>query len=318
MSRCQREPRSARWGGTVAGGLFAIVMLGAPPVGAEDREGFGRRLAGHRYAPSSLVVWGFIESQVSATSSFGVTELELELGRGPAALLLADRETRFVAVAQSFGGAAALTPWLGLTARVTASGLVPRDGVTALLVGATESYGGEAGISLGLLRAGSLQLIARGDAGWGFNRSTIPARLPDSPSVEGDIGTIRPSLIAALALTPAVGLQASASYAWRWFDVVEDDQLRTASGAVAATVVLAPSAVTLLLGGAVSRDYGRDINTVTSRAVLGNDATRWRGEVGLFYQGRHDLDLGAVAAIELDGDDTDRRLFGHLRIGYYF
>jgi hypothetical protein len=298
--------------------MIAIVTLASGPARAgDDPEDAARVLARHRYVPSSLVVWGFVEDRFAATSSFGIADYQLEVGKH-LGLMREPRKSRFIAIAQTFGGGLALTPWLGLSARATASGIISRDGVAALVVGAQAAFGAEAGVSLRLLRAGPLQVTARGDVGWNQNRSTVPARLPDSPYVEGDITTLRPSLVVAVPLAPWLGLQASGSFEWRRFDVAERDRVRTIRGALAASVALAPIPLTLLLGGEASHDYGRDSDTVTSRVLLGSETTQVRTEAGLFYQGRHDLDLGAVFAFELDADDTDRRILGHLRMGYYF
>jgi hypothetical protein len=54
------------------------------------------------------------------------------------------------------------------------------------------------------------------------------------------------------------------------------------------------------------------------RAVLGSGGTPVLGELGLYYTGRRDLDLGVVVSYQFTGDDDDRRVVGNLRLGYYF
>jgi hypothetical protein len=299
------------------GSLLMAVMAFATTAHADDDAGAHRVIAGHRFVPSLLVPWGFVETEVSTTSSFGIWKMGLD-SVSLRALVSEPRDGRFIAIAQSFAGAVAVTPWLGLSARLTGSGIIPRDAFTAFVVGAQAGYGGEAGLTISLVHTPGLQIAVRGDAGYNFNRGTVPARLPDPAYVEGNIRTLRPSLIIALPLSPSVGLRAAGSVEWRRFDVEQNDTIRTLQGGLAATVAMWPTSITLLLGGGARHQYSLDLDTVTSRALLGTDATRFQGEGGLYYTGRYDLELGAVFVFESDSDGVDRVMQGHLRFGYYF
>ena len=69
-------------------------------------------------------------------------------------------------------------------------------------------------------------------------------------------------------------------------------------------------------GYELSDEEGRDLNIVSTEILLGAEDLRHRGELGIFYHGHADLDLGAAVTFELT--DDDRRGMGHVRLAYYF
>lgn len=312
----QRRARMRPW---CAVGIAAAVALTSHPALADDEPEpyVARRLGGHRFVPSTVVDWGFIDSSFTSTTFAGLSEFGFTPG-DRIARIIGTQETKVAVVSQSFAGSAALTRWLGATLRVSALGVVPYDAVAGVVVGAHEVYRAEASILLGLLRLDRVQLTARGALGWGETRSTIPARLPERPFVEGDVGTIRPSLVADVALAPWLGLQASGSYAWRQFDILQEDDVQTLQGAVALTLSLPRIPATILAGFEISHDFNRDIASATSLALFGSSATRERAELGIYYQGRRELDLGASFAYEGDSDADEKRASIVVHMGYYF
>ena len=210
-----------------------------------------------------------------------------------------------------------LTPWLGLTGRLTGSAELPRNLASAILVGAHENLGFEGGAAVRLVRTSMLQVTVRGDFGLSADKLIQPMLQPGSLITTGDIITLRPSAIAMLALSRMFGLQASGSYAWQWFDITTHDNIETLNGALAGTMALGFVPITILVGGSVTHEFGRDVDTNAMEALLGEGTTQGACEGGIFYVGRRDLDLGATFIYQFSGSD-DRRALGNLRFGYYF
>ncbi len=303
------------------GVAVALAILSARPVRADDSQhdddvDAPRTLDGHQFVPSSLVLWGFIDSTFAMTSSAGYVRDDID---PPAAVLGGRtlREVRLIALAHTISGAAELTPWLGLTARVTGSAEVPKDLASVILVGAHENLGFEAGPAVRLVRTPILQVTARGDFGLAYDKLVQPMPASGSLLTTGDIITLRPAVIGMLALSQMFGLQASVSYAWQWFDITTNDRVETLDGALAGTMALGVVPITLLGGGQINHEWGRDVDTNAMEALLGEGTTQWRVEGGVFYTGRRDLDLGASVTYQFSSGD-DRRWLGNARFGYYF
>jgi hypothetical protein len=215
-------------------------------------------------------------------------------------------------------GAAALTPWLGISGALSGAGALPRDVLSAALIGVDEALGLEVGVGLVLVKLRNVQITARGDFGFTNNRALQPNAPLGSIFTTDRSETLRPALIAAIAASPVLGFQASFSYMWQWFNTSEADVTRTISGGAAATVNFGPAPATLLVGIGVNHDSGAPLDVHNLRAVLGSGGTPVLGELGLYYTGRRDLDLGVVVSYQFTGDDDDRRVVGNLRLGYYF
>lgn len=277
----------------------------------------GRTLGGHTYVPSSFVDWAFIVSQASSTTAAGVADFEIGSQR-IAQILRRVGSEEFVYADQSLLGSVALTPWLSVAVEANGNAIIPRSRFGALFVGAHAAYGGTATAAVRLIRASRFQASVLGEYGRSWTNDIIPSLVPSSPHVRGDITSVRPALALAYTLTRRVGLQASGSFAWRWFDIAEKDRIETLTGDAALTLAMDPVPFTLLFAYQISHEYDRDISTATSLAVFGTGGTRSWGELGIVYRGRRELDIGASVQFKLDDIDDDLRWFGQLRLAYYF
>ncbi|MCW5802119.1 MAG: hypothetical protein KIT31_07010 [Deltaproteobacteria bacterium] len=281
-----------------------------------DEDG-PRTLGGHTYVPSLVVDWAFIVSQAASTSAAGIADFEVGQQR-IARFLGVEGKREFVSADQTILGTVADCPWLALSVRAEGSAIIPRDRFGAVFVGGHVAYGGDLMAAVRLIRRDRFQATVIGDVGHLWTNELVPSRLPRSPHVSGDITTVRPALALAYTITPRVGVQGSASFAWRWFDISAKDRVETLAGSAAVTVSLHPVPFTVLVAGQLSQDYGREIATPLSNAVLGTGDTRFWGEVGLVYRGRKHLDLGAGFNWKVADPDRDARWFGEFRIAYYF
>jgi len=277
-------------------------------------------LDGHRFVPSTIVAWSFVDSEVSSTSDIGLTDFVLEPNVPPlasTAIGMRQFNGRFIEATQAVSGSVALTDFLSLNAQLSAGGILPRDTASALLVGGHGFIGETVGAALRLLRTDAFQLTLRGDFTAVEVESVIPALLPSSPRVTGhDLG-VRPALAAALTLSPRFGLQGSFLVHWQDYDVEVHDDIVGVVGGLAATVSLDPVPLTVLVGANVIHEFDRDVFTPTANAVLGPTRTQWNVEGGLYMTLRSELDLGLVFRSDINGDHNNR-FHGLFRLGYYF
>jgi hypothetical protein len=299
--------------------LVTMVVLRAAPTRAEEygEDTAPRTLGRLQFVPSSLVAWGFIDNAFTFTSSaawitYGVGPLDLTPH-----IAIGSRHVELVGVAQTVSGSAALAPWLGVTARLSAASDIPRNVTATALVGVHVNFGVEGDAFLRLVRAGPLQITARGDFGYDQNRDILPTFLRDRVQI-GHVTTIRPTLVAAVAITPLLGLQASGSYSWQWFDFRTSGRAETIQAAAAVTISLHPFPVTLLGGAGAGHETGDSLDIFGAQALYGSGGTWGRAEGGVYYTGRRHLDLGVDATYQFSDTDGDRRWWGDLRIGYYF
>jgi hypothetical protein len=305
---------------------LAALLLTSSPARAQSCDDYdecdGRRvdartLAGHTYVPSTLVDWPFIVSRVASTTSLGRARLELGLST-LAARLDVQGTDHFVYADQSLIGAVAITPWLSLTIRAQGSIVVPTRRIGALLLGQHGMYGGDVIAAVRLLRTDRLQVTALLDGGQLWPCSVVPARLPSSPLAEGDVTTIRPAVALAYTLSRRLGLQASASYAWRQFDIVGEQTFNTIAASAAMTIDAQPVPLTFLLAGQYAHELEDASSTDATSTIfdLGNSSV-W-AEAGVVYRDRPELDLGVVADWKLSDLDRESRWFAQVRLGYYF
>lgn len=274
-----------------------------------------RTLGGHTFVQSRLVDWPFIVSRVASTTSVGVAEIDL----GPQRLAMRlgiDATDDFVFAGQSVLGSVAIAPWLSLAIRGQGSLVVPTGTSGAVLIGQHGMYGGDATIALRLIRSERFQATALVNGALLRPLSVVPARLPRAVFQKGDLTIVRPAVAIAYAFTPRFGLQASASYAWQWFDVVVEDTFRTFAGGAALTYDV--RAVTLLLAGQYSHDSGESTMMDAMNAVFGTGESNVWGEAGIVYRGIPALDLGAALEWKLDDADDNSRWFGQIQLAYYF
>lgn len=299
----------------VSGVLATMMVLYAAPAGADDVG--PRTLGGLQFVPSQLVTWGFLDSGFSLTTSAAYVTYDVGPADPVARIAVQDRSVTLIGLSEAVAGSAELAPWLGITGRLTGLGEIPHGRTSTLLVGAHMSLGAEGGVLVRLVRSGQLQLTARGDAGWEQNRNIVPMGL-SSLEVIGHVTTVRPALVAEVALSPQVGLQASGSYSWQWFDVNTTGNAQTLEGDAGLVMSLRPIPATLLLAGQIRDASGDTPDRFGVQSLYGSGGIQYGGEGGVFYTGRHDLDLGATVTYQWGDTDNDRRWFGNFRLGYYF
>ena len=231
--------------------------------------------------------------------------------------ILSRAEVRMISLAHSIAGAIAITPWLGIEARLTGTALVPKTLASAVVVGAYENLGADGTLVVELYRQPDLIVTARGGFSWSADRTIQPSLLPASILSTGTITSIRPSVAMAFAPARGIGVQASLAYNAEWFDELTDNVVQSITGAAAVTIQGFELPITTLGGVQVSHEWGRDFDVPALDVLLGNNNTQERVEVGVFYTGRRNLDLGAELTFQFSGSD-DRRLLGDIRFGYYF
>jgi len=275
-------------------------------------------LDGNRFVPSSLVTWSFIDTEISSTSDAGTAEFAFRPMAAPLTSSLSTFDARFIAADQTVAGSLAFARAFSMSAQISASGILPRDRLTALFLGGNASQGESVGASLLVVSTDSFQATLRTDLHALEVESVIPALLPSSPRVTGHILGIRPALAAALALSRRVGLQGGVSVDLQRYDVETSDDITSVIGALAATVTLDPVPFTLLVGANIVHAWGLDVNTPSAVAALGPDQTVGNVEGGLYYTARPELDLGLVVQAEVGGGDHNNRRRGLFRLGYYF
>ena len=302
--------------------LAALVLTSAPQAAAEVAivchhdcpalANHRRVLGGHRFVPSALVKWGFVETLVTSTSSVGVIRVDEPITKQ--ALMFGDRRLDHLMLGEKFEVDVAVAPWLGLLARGTGSSVMPLDTATAGRGGAHIVAGIDVGGIVRLIRVGGFQLAAKAEIGWSTDQGVSVARLPSSPRVDHDVWRLRPSAIAAFALTRRIGLQSSLTY--ELTDISDHDDSANALGLGAAlTIALAPAPWTALLGARYTwEDDWSDPSDVAASLTRGGDTLRT--EVGVLYQGVPALDVGA--AVQWQHDDEDHRVTLDLRLAYYF
>jgi len=276
-----------------------------------------RTLGGHTFVPSTLVEWPFIVSRVASTTSVGLAEIDVGPQRLALQLGVAGKQD-FVFGAQSLLGSVAITPWISLALRAQGSFVAPTGTRGAAFIGGHGLYGGDATVAVRLLRTGRLQASLLVDAGRSRAISVVPARLPRSPLQEGDLTIVRPALAIACAFTPRLGLQASASFAWQWLDVIEEDSFQTLTGSAALTFDVRVVPLMLLVAGQYSHDEGESTVVDAIDVVYGTGESAVWGEAAIVYRGIRALDLGAALHWKLDDADEASRWFGQVWLAYYF
>jgi hypothetical protein len=275
-----------------------------------------RTLGGHTYVPSTLVDFPFIVSRVASTTSAGATQLEI--ASAPVISRLGIEGTsELVYIDQILLGSYAIRPWISVGVRAQGSLVVPSSTVGAVLVGEHGMYGGTATGALRLVRTDRLQATAIVDATRFWPNSLVPARIPGSPFLDGNITSLRPAIALAYTATPRIGLQASASYALQWFDIIESDLFQTITAGAALTIDVRAIPLAIVLAGQYAHEFGETATMDATDAVFGLGESRVWGEAGLVYRQRPELDLGVAVDWMLNSGDESRR-FAQLRFAYYF
>jgi hypothetical protein len=302
---------------------LAVLACGATAIASPARVLAEEPiLGGHRFVPSSIAAWSFVDTEVSSTSDAGVSDFAATPSNFPSLAPFVpgfgQRKGSYIAFDQTLGGSVAFLDTFSVDVRLSAGGLAPLNTSSALFIGVHGIAEESIGAAVRLVRTDVLQVTLRADFEGAEIESVVPARLPSSPRVSGHLLGISPAIAAALALTPRIGLQGSGVVELQRFDVSTSDDVITPVGAVAATFALDPAPLTALIGGSVEHTFSRSVNTTTADAVLGPDATRWNVEAGLYYTARPELDLGILGRVQLVGGDHNDRFYGLFRLGYYF
>lgn len=274
-------------------------QLATRPPAARAREGGERRtMGGHVFTRTPLLRDPFAVTSFDVRTAVGVAE-----GDGPrfdlAGVVVGRSRVDLAAVAQAAEFQWAPLPFLALRAGGTASAITGTDAIAVVGVGARLRYEGLLGATISGQIGSRARVGAAVDVSWGrrdsFRILRAIARSIENRRIEtgavfqsDDVGTLRPTLSAAIALHRSLGLQLALVYE-REFDADEE-------------AALSRDAV----GGAASLDF--DLNPLVS-LPLGletayrilvpregdEDPTQFL-EAGLFYTGRPNLDLGVLAS----------------------
>jgi hypothetical protein len=300
--------------------LVVALAIASTPRAARaelhDPTGDARSLGGHTFVQSPLVDWPFITSQIASTTSVGVVELEMS-AQTIAARFGITGTRDFLSAEQTVVGSVAVTPWLSLGLTAQGSLVVPEDGVGAVLVGENGTYGGHATVAVRLFRSERFQAAALVSGGRLRPVSLVPSRLPRAAAFqEGDITSVRPALAVAYAFSRRVGIQASAGYAFRRLDLVDEDTFGALT--LAAALEVDVRAFTLVAGAQRASEHGESVDDGAMDVILGAGDTRWWVEGGVVYAGRPELELGVMVTAKVTDTDEDSRWFAQLRIAYHF
>jgi hypothetical protein len=298
--------------------LAWIAVLVAQPAAARADAPV---LFDHRFVPSSLVAWSFVDTQVSSTSEAGITDFVIR----PELPLISNFVSvptkvngSYLQAAQTISASVEFANLVSVRIGLQASGILPRRTTSSLALGAHGAVGEGIGASLRIFGTDRFDITLRADFTWQQVESLIPERLPSSPRVNGNVYVVHPALAAALALSPRLGLQGSIAADYEHFDVAQTDSVVVPSGALAMTISLDPAPLTFLIGANVLHEFGRDVSSVTAQAVFGARSTDYNVEGGLYLMSRRELDLGLIFLAEVAGGDHNTREHGLFRLGYYF
>jgi hypothetical protein len=275
-----------------------------------EDEDWSRTLDGHRFVPFAIVDWAFTDSRFGSTTSNGSHRIVHTSNVLERSTSTRTRRLSLVSFGQTFDGSAAVLPWLGLHLRATGASVLGTTRESAVVVGAQSLFSTQAGVTVGLFRAPTVQISAIGDLGWGRNEGITPSLLPDSPHIDRNVWSARPAVAAAIALDP-IGIQASSAFELHDIENQADLNLRW----VAAAGVSYAIEPVMLLAGANYAHVWRGRPEPNLATLLGRSDNQWNVELGAFYHGRNDLDLGVAFLLSID---DGRGYLGYLQMNYYF
>jgi hypothetical protein len=292
---------------------------------AKDRD-----LNGHRFSRFGIVSWPFVSALVGSRTGYDIARFDVSrevLGRNITAT------GHFVSVRQAFEAEVKLAPVFALELEANGTGIFGTNGSGALVVGATGAMGGSVGGVLRLAGTEDLSLVARLTLSDVATTSLLPASAIDSVTVNGNAVSfdtsglfptgswlsLTPSVAMAYGLSPLVGFQGSASFALQRVtlgDARDEDATLSLSAGASLDLNHVSVPVSFLLGGEYQRDFGRSPTDLTLDALDSTGLNRGYAEVGLFYIGRPNLELGLLLASEFAGHDD--RGFARFRLAYFF
>lgn len=294
-----------------------------PRSGEENRS-----VGGHSFAPFRTVAFPFVATRFGSATSVGVAEFK----ESPRALDF-EFEGNFATLREEVLFGVALRRWLGLELSLEGAvfGGTDRDG--ALIIGANGALSGSAAVVVRLVKTKRFVLSIRGRGRATRFEGISPVRVFDafraeeglslsnlSASFDGQAYAGSGEVAAAIGLSPAFGLQASARAGGRSIDVstIQEEEEGFVEGALGVSVDLsrAGPGLRLAAGGRVGRDFGDDESDLQLAAVLPSERWRFEPEVGIYYSGRPDFELG----LGLTGllTENDKRAEASIRMDYFW
>ncbi len=292
--------------------LLVAVALEVPCLADADDD--PRTLAGHGFTPLRTVDYPFVVTSVGGDTTGGYLRIPVGAPEGPTAKLSS--------LQLDFEGRFAVVDWLDLEVGGLATLVSGRNPAGVFTVGGDVGYGGRAGVTARILRAKRFYLSAsvEGEA-WRLE-SVVPLRaVADRGSqlkVTGALYQGAIALSAAVALDELIGVEASGRGEVRQVRLDGHDVEGTASGGLGFSFDLLHMGVPLsvVLGGRVSYQIDQVAPEMAAIVLQRMDRVTGDAELGLYYTGREDLELGLVGLASLGADE--RRFFSTLSISYYW
>lgn len=282
-----------------------------------------RIVNGHRMIPFQVVDWPIVTTRFSSVTALGPFHVQVTGQRGRTANLLALRE--------SFTFAWALTRWLAVEGQVSGGMASGTDFKSIIRVGLSYAYGGRLSLLGRLFARGPVYLSLRVDGSVLSVEDAVPQRLLDT--VEVDDGEVRfqrprivrngkdyiatPSLALAVGATRWLGFQASGGMRLDWLDLGANADFKStiALGAgVSLDLDVIGLNLTILAGGRFLYDIEERQAYITAFGV--RNRTRGEAELGFFYSGRRDVDIGLAIVSEVGGKNAS--VIGNAVINYYW
>jgi hypothetical protein len=284
-----------------------------------------RVLNGHYFVPLRTVDWAFVGTRAGLFLGGGLTRFVADESNTLDPEFFEDLEAAFLE--QRAHLQIGVFDWLAIGAAAQLDSVVGTDVPSAIEFGGHASGTFLGDVAVRVVRTERLQLGGRVQAGFLTGAGVVPSRLVrtaevreddtivferGSVTVDADGTLVRPAVTAAYALGPALGFQASAAYAWRSLEIFgRDEDVQEVALAIGATF----DAREVLLPAAVAGAYRLTI-PVDPATDLVHDA-----EVGLYYSGVANLNVGAalqVALRDADAEGIQERVAGWLQMNYFW
>lgn len=298
----------------------------------------GRSVGGHNFAEFRTVVWPFVSTRVTSVTALGLAEFT----QSPRALDV-EFKGKFSTFREEFLLGLAPTRWLGFELFFEGGILGGIDRPGSLIIGFNTGATGGGAIALRLFEAERFYLSARALGKVTHFEGIAPVRVLDAleldedgdisieslesiplssfePSFDGEVFTGAGELASAFGFGRLLGVQASVRLGWRKIDSspTETESEGSVECGLGLSLDLSSSglAAQLLAGGRVAWDFGDDQSDIMLSSVLPSEELRVEPEVGLFYSGRPNLELG-LAVVGLISDN-DKRGEASVRLGYFW
>lgn len=298
-----------------------------------ERERDPRELGEHRFIPLQVVSWPLVTTRVTSVT-----------GLGSFYASISNDDRRLIKLLEGFVFDWAVLRWLSISGQVIGAAAqgVELEGVYR--AGQSYAYGSSFGAIARIVQSRRVYLSARLLGGAFRFQSVVPQRLLDnideSVDVDVDVGLdgvdvdvdlnppdideggklyrVKPVLATAISVRHWLGLQASGGVD------VDTINLDDAGTDVNTTLDLGGGAsfalnrtgvpLTILLGARLLHDFQEE--EPFNPAIQTRGTTRGEFELGLYYSGRHDLDLGLTFTSAVG--DGDYSILGNGVITYYW